>query len=71
MWEQFDHTTFNQQSVVIKFARALLAQAPTERMSEAAVDAAIEAWFDCDDSNVNDHQARMRRAIIAATKEYS
>lgn len=46
-----------------------LNQASTERMSDAAVDAAIEAWFDCDDSNVNDHQARMRRAIIAATKE--
>lgn len=40
--------------------------APQAAISYAAVEAAIEAWFDCDDSNGNDHQARMRRAIAAA-----
>jgi hypothetical protein len=39
--------------------------APTNEQIEAA----IEAWFDTDGKDVDDHQSRMRAAILAANKE--
>ena len=44
VWLQFDHTTFNLQSVAIKFARALLNQATTESISDAETECA-HTWI--------------------------
>jgi hypothetical protein len=38
-------------------------------LTNEKIEAAIEAWFDTDGKDVDDHQSRMRAAILAANKE--
>jgi hypothetical protein len=38
-------------------------------LTDEQIEAAIEAWFDTDGKDVDDHQSRMRVAILAANKE--
>jgi hypothetical protein len=37
-------------------------------LTDEQIEAAIEAWFDTDEKDVDDHQSRMRAAILAADK---
>jgi hypothetical protein len=38
-------------------------------LTNEQIEAAIKAWFDTDGKDVDDHQSRMRAAILAASKE--
>jgi hypothetical protein len=72
-WER-THLPMQHESPNAYARRAFNAGVRADAEKDAAltneqIEAAIEAWFDTDGKDVDDHQSRMRAAILAANKE--